>query len=393
MRTTAARQCAVGSPTPGGTFKQYLNMLSIPSLRRLFALALLGCASLSSPLAVAQTPVATGPTAALTGAGSSAAAPVYGAWAREYAKEHGEALSYAPIGSGAGMAKIRAGEVDFGSSDVIAARHELDRDGLVMFPTVITGVVPVVNLPRVAPNALRLSGEVLAKIFLGEITQWDAAPIKALNPELKLPGLPIRRIVRADGSGTTYHFGDYLGRVSPAWKQRYPVANRLDWAGDVYAVKGSGEVSKTVRATPGAIGYIDYNYVLADGLTGVSMKNADGQFVSAGVEGFREAVTRSAWFSEGDFSASINDAPGAKTWPLTMGTYIALPRVSKSAERTERTLRFIIWAYLRGDALAREARFVPLPAKVQASAYKEISKVSAGNGESLGVKVLNSLVR
>ncbi len=360
--------------------------MSITLFGRVAALGLLSLASLFPRLAAAE-------ATALTGAGSSAAAPVYKAWALEYAKQHGDALDYAAVGSSAGMARIRAGEVDFGGSDVIAAQKELEKDGLVMIPTVITGVVPVVNLPRVAPNALRLSGDVLAAIFLGEITQWDAAPIKALNPELKLPNLPIRRIVRADGSGTTYHFSDYLSRVSPAWKQRHGAASKLDWAGEVLAVKGSAEVSKTVRATVGAIGYIDYNDVQADGLAGVSMKNADGQFVVAGVEGFREAVTRSAWYNQGDFSASISDGPGAKTWPLTMGTYIALPRVSKSSERTERTLRFIIWSYLRGDALARDARFVPLPAKVQASAYKEISKVSSPNGESLGVKVLNALVK
>ncbi|MEK8032713.1 phosphate ABC transporter substrate-binding protein PstS [Ideonella sp. DXS29W] len=334
----------------------------------------------------------TAPVAPLSGAGSSAAAPIYSAWGREYAKLRGDSLDYAPIGSSAGMAKIRAGEVDFGSSDVIAPRQELERDGLVMFPTAVTGVVPVVNLPRVAPRALRLSGEVLARIFLGDITQWDAAPIQMLNPELKLPALPIRRIVRADGSGTTYHFGDYLGRVHAAWKQRHPAATKLEWAGEVTAVKGSAEMAKAVRATAGAIGYVDYNYVVSEGLVDVSLKNADGHFVAAGVDSFREAVMNSAWFREGDFFATINDVPGTRTWPITMGTYMALPRVPKSRERAERTLSFIVWAYLRGDALAREARFVPLPAKVQASAYREISKVSTGSGELLGVKVMNSLL-
>src|SRR5262249_23797656 len=160
-------------------------------------------------------------------------------------------LAYDPVGSGGGMARIRKREVDFGASDVIASKADLDRDGLVMFPTVITGVVPVVNLPHVAPNAMRFSGEVLAGIFLGEITQWDAPEIKALNPALALPHQSIRIVARADGSGTTFHFADYLSRVSPAWKQRYGVANRFDWPAGTMAVKGSGEVSKTVRATPG----------------------------------------------------------------------------------------------------------------------------------------------
>ena len=329
----------------------------------------------------------------LSGAGSSAAAPVYRVWAREYAKDGGEPLSYAPVGSGAGMGSIRKREVDFAGSDIISARAELERDGLVMFPTVITGVVPVVNLPRIAPNAMRLTGDVLARIFLGEITQWDAPPIRDLNPALALPSLPIRLVVRADGSGTTYHFSEFLSHVSPLWQQRFGVGSKFNWSADVLAVNGSGEVSKAVRATPGAIGYIDFNYVLDDGLSGVAMKNADGQFVVAGVEGFREAVRHSAWFSDGDFWAPIDNAPGPRSWPITMGTYVAVPRVAAQADRTERALRFITWGYLHGDALAREAKFVPLPDKVQASAYREISKVSSGSGERLGAKVLATLVK
>jgi len=329
----------------------------------------------------------------LSGAGSSAAAPVYKIWAAEYAKDHGEPLAYEPVGSGAGMARIRKREVDFGASDVIASKAELDKDGLVMFPTVITGVVPVVNLPHVAPNAMRLSGDVLARIFLGEITQWDAPELKALNPGLALPSQPIRLVVRADGSGTTYHFSDYLSRISPAWKQRFGVASRFDWPAGTMAVKGSAEVSKAVRATAGSIGYIDYNYVVDDGLAGVSMKNADGRFVVAGVEGFRDAVKNSAWFARGDFFAEINDAPGPRTWPITMGTYIAVPRIPAADGSTQRALRFVIWAYLHGDALARQAKFVPLPDKVQASAYREIARISNERGEAIGAQVLGQVVR
>jgi phosphate transport system substrate-binding protein len=329
----------------------------------------------------------------ISGAGSSAAAPVYKVWAAEYAKDQGDQLSYEAIGSGAGMAKIRKREADFGASDVIASKAELDRDGLVMFPTVITGVVPVVNLPHVAPGAMRLTGELLAKIFLGEVAQWNAPEIRALNPELNLPAERIRLVVRADGSGTTYHFSDYLSQVSPAWKQRLGVASKFDWPAAVTAVKGSGEVSKTMRATVGAIGYIDYNYVLDDALCGVAMRNAAGQFVQAGVEGFREAVTHSAWFTSGDFFAEINNAPGAKTWPMTMGTYVAVPRVAARGSGTERALRFVTWAYLHGDALARQAKFVPLPDKVQASAFREIAKIAGSQGEPVGVKLLGQLVK
>src|SRR6201985_2469137 len=236
----------------------------------------------------------------ITGAGSSAAAPVYKIWPAEYAKAKGTTLDYAPVGSGAGMTKIIKHEVDFGASDFIASAADLKKNDLVMFPTVITGVVPIVNIGKVGANQLHLTGDVLGRIFAGQLTQWDAPEIKALNPGLKLPARAIRVVARADGSGTTYHFSDYLARTSPAWKAKYGVANHFDWPAGTLAVKGSGEVAKTVQATEDSIGYIDYNYVLDDDLVGVAMKNTDGQFVTASVEGFHQAVMHSTWYSSGD---------------------------------------------------------------------------------------------
>ena len=239
---------------------------------------------------------------------------------------------------------------------------------------------------------LHLTGDVLGRIYTGRITQWNAPEIKALNPDLKLPAHPIRLIARADGSGTTYHFSDYLSRTCADWKAKYGVASHFDWIAGTLAVKGSGEVSKAVRATPDALSYIDYNYMVDDDLTAVSMRNAAGRYVTADVEGFREAVMHSAWYSDGDFSGEINDLPGQKTWPITMGTYIAIPRVAPAGARTEGALRFITWAYLHGDSLARQARFVPLPEKVQASAYREISRVSGAHGELLGARLMGNLL-
>src|ERR1700750_1980558 len=191
----------------------------------------------------------------ITGAGSSAAAPVYKIWAAEYAKAKGTTLDYAPVGSGAGMARINKHEVDFGASDIIASAADLKKNDLVMFPTVITGVVPIVNIGKVGANQLHLTGDLLGRIFAGQVTQWDAPEIKALNPGLKLPSRAIRVVARADGSGTTYHFSDYLARTSPAWKAKYGVAaNHVDWPAGTLAVKGSGEVAKTVQATEDAIG-------------------------------------------------------------------------------------------------------------------------------------------
>ena len=332
----------------------------------------------------------------INGAGSSAASPVYRIWATEYAKSHATALVYDPVGSGAGMARINKREVDFGASDIIASAADLKKNGLVMFPTVITGVVPVVNVARIPSNGLRLTGDVLARIFLGQIVQWDAPEIRALNPDAKLPGRPIRLVVRADGSGTTYHFSDYLSRANAAWKQKYGVASHFAWPAGVIAVKGSAEVSKAVRATPDSISYIDYNYMVDDGLAAVSMKNADGRFVEANTDTFHEAVMHSTWYATGDFSTEINDLAGPRSWPITMGTYIAIPRVVANGERTERTeraLQFITWAYLNGDTLARQAKFVPLPGRVQASAYAEIAKVSTESGESIGVKLMGNLLK
>ena len=328
----------------------------------------------------------------ISGAGSSAAAPVYKIWAAEYAKAKGTTLDYAAIGSGAGMSKIYKHEVDFGASDVIASAADLKKNDVVMFPTVITGVVPVVNIARIGANQLHLTGDVLGRIFAGQITQWDAPEIKALNPALKLPARAIRVVARADGSGTTYHFADYLSRTSPAWKAKYGVANHFDWPAGTLAVKGSGEIAKTVQATEDSISYVDYNYVLDADLTAVAMRNADGQFVSASVDAFHQAVMHSTWYATGDFSTEINDLPGAGTWPITMGTYVAVPRVAAAGDRAERTLRFLTWAYLHGDSLARQAKFVPLPERVQASAYREISRVVSANGQSLGAKTMGNLV-
>jgi phosphate transport system substrate-binding protein len=352
--------------------------------RFILSLALVG--------AVLAGPARAAATDSITGAGSSAAAPVYRIWGSEYAKARGTLLEYAPVGSGAGMARINKHEVDFGASDVIASAADLKKNDLVMFPTVITGVVPVVNIGKVGPNQLHLTGDLLGRIFAGLVTQWDAPEIKALNPGLKLPAHAIRVVARADGSGTTYHFSDYLSRTSPAWKAKYGVASHFDWPAGTLAVKGSGEVAKTVQATEDSIGYIDFNYVLDNDMTGVSVKNADGQWTSASVEGFHQAVMHSTWYTSGDFSTELNDLGGPGSWPITMGTYVAVPRIAVAGDRAERTLRFLTWAYLHGDSLARQAKFVPLPERVQASAYREISRVLGTHGESLGAKTMGQLV-
>lgn len=327
----------------------------------------------------------------LAGAGSSAAAPVYKKWAQEYQRSGGELIEYDPVGSGAGMTSIKKQQVDFGASDVIATKSDLSKAGLVMFPTVISGVVPVVNLPKLRTQ-IRLDGAALARIFLGEITHWDAPEIAALNPGESFPNMPIRVVCRSDGSGTTYHFSDYLSKLSPQWKSRFGVANKHEWPSSFIAVKGSGEVSRTMRNTAGAIGYIDYNYVIEDGLVGAQLRNSAGNFVSASTESVKSAVVKSRWYSEGDFSETLTNMSGPDSWPIAMGTYIAVHKVSGDTARAARTLRFFTWAFANGNALASQAKFVPLPAIVQAKAFREISSIVGSKGEMIGFEALKVLI-
>ena len=324
----------------------------------------------------------------IKGAGSTAAAPIYAVWAENYRKVSETQLDYDAIGSGGGMARIRERKVDFGASDVSPSPADLQKDGLVAVPTVVTAAVPVVNIPGVGRGQLRLTGEVLAKIFLGQVAAWNAPEIRELNPKLKLPATPIHVVVRADGSGTTYHFTDYLAKVSPEWAGARGVKSQFEWPPQFAAVKGSGEVARVVKTTPGAIGYIDYNYVVDQDLSFAQLRNSEGQFVSPSPEAFASAVRNSDWNRRGDFSGGITNMPGTATWPITMGTYVVFPRVSKSPEATLAALRFLTWGYLNGDSLARVAKFVPLPQLVQSRAYAEIAKIVDDKGNALGLQTL-----
>ncbi|CAJ0728081.1 phosphate ABC transporter substrate-binding protein PstS [Ralstonia mannitolilytica] len=335
-------------------------------------------------VAAAGLPVVAG--AQVRGAGSTAAAPVYRVWSTGYAAASGVTLSYDAVGSGEGLKRIRAGDVDFGASDVPLSAAEASKAGLVCVPSVVTGAVPFVNVPGVPRGQLKLTGELLAQIFLGKVETWDAPELRALNPGMTLPKLKIHPVVRADGSGTTYHFTDYLSAVSPEWKATYGARSTVSWPAGFTAAKGSTDVVKAVQATPGAIGYVDYNYVVDNDLNGVQLRNAAGRFVSGQVSGFREAVLQSAWNRKGDFTAPLVNLPGAETWPITMGTFIIVPAVSRSGTRTLAALKFLTWGYFHGDELAARAKFVPLPERVQASAYRELSRVTDASGTPIGLQ-------
>jgi phosphate transport system substrate-binding protein len=324
----------------------------------------------------------------ISGAGSTAAAPIYRIWAREYEKSSGTQLAYEAIGSSAGLKKIKAGEAAFGASDVAPPEAELAADGLTLFPVAITGIAPVVNLPHVADGQLRLTGDVLARIFMGDIQKWSAPEIRQLNPGVALPDMPIKVIARADGSGTTYNFADYLSKVHPAWKERLGVKSQVAWGPGVTAVKGSDGVVKAVKETAGAIGYVDYGYVTENKLAAASLRNEDGEFVRPGTQGFQAALAFSDWTSKGVFTGTLTAQHGKASWPITMGTFIVVPRVSAKPEQTQAALKFFVWAFSHGDALVQQASFVRLPDRVQASAFKAITSVKDKSGKPLGLSLL-----
>jgi phosphate transport system substrate-binding protein len=324
----------------------------------------------------------------ISGAGSSAAAPIYRIWAREYQKVTGNVLAYEAVGSSAGLKKIRAGDTGFGASDVAPTEAELASDQLVVFPVAITGIAPVVNLPKIGDGQLRLTGDLLARIYMGTINHWSAPEIRQLNPGLALPDLPIRVVGRSDGSGTTFNFTDYLSKASPAWKAHYGAKTAVAWPTGFTGAKGSDGVVSAVRETVGAIGYVDFGYVAENQLAAVQIRNDDGEFVRPDVRSFQAALANSDWVSKGTFSTTLTAKAGKSTWPITMGTFIIVPRVSEKPEQTQAALKFFVWAFNHGDALVQQASFVRLPDRVQAAAFKAISGVRAKSGKAIGFSVL-----
>ena len=360
-------------------------------MKKIHATWLLCLALGSTHQALAQAPAPSpAPAQAVTGAGSSAAAPIYRSWAKAYTKASGHNVAYESVGSSAGMKKIQEQSVGFGATDVHPPEKELVDKGLIALPVAITGIAPVVNLPKVASGQLRLTGEVLSRIFMGEIRQWNAADIAALNPGLALPDLPIRVAVRSDGSGTTYNFADYLGKVNAKWKSTYGAKTSIAWPEGVVAFKGSEGMAKGVQATVGAIGYVDFGYVGDYGLTTVQMKNAEGAFVKPAIDAFRAALNHSEWSHSGTFNTTLTEKPGKATWPITMGTFVVVPMVAPDTEQTAQALRFIVWSYMHGDQLVQENNFVRLPVRVQASAFKLITTVRDKSGKPLGLSLLST---
>jgi phosphate transport system substrate-binding protein len=296
----------------------------------------------------------------VTGAGASFPAPIYGKWAEAYNQATGHRINYQSVGSGAGIKQINAKTVDFGASDMPLKDEDLVAFGLIQFPTVIGGVVPVINVKGVTPGRLELTGAVLADIYLGRITKWNDAAIRGLNPDIALPDETITSVHRADGSGTSFIFTNYLSKTSADWKARVGEGTAVDWpsAGAV-AGKGNEGVAQYVQRLPNSIGYVEYAYARQNKMNYVRMKNRAGTFVAPDDGTFKAAAAGADWSRS--FYQVLTDQPGKDAWPLTGATFILMHEVQDKPGQAAAALKFFDWAYAHGDKAAADLDYVALP--------------------------------
>jgi phosphate transport system substrate-binding protein len=311
-------------------------------------------------VAIATTVAANAFAADVTGAGASFVYPIMSKWSSEYAKSTGKKVNYQSIGSGGGIAQIKAGTVDFGSSDAPLKPEELDKFGLTQFPSVIGGVVPVINVPGIASGALKLDGEALANIFLGKITKWNDPAIVALNGGVQLPDSKITVVHRSDGSGTTFNFVNFLSKVSPEWKTKVGEGTAVKWPVGIGG-KGNEGVAAYVKQIKGGIGYVELSYALQNKMAYSRMKNAAGNFVLPSDESFQAAAANADWKNAKDFYLVMTNAPGEKSWPITATNFILMYKQPKNAAGAKNAKEFFTWAYANGDASAKALDYVPLP--------------------------------
>jgi phosphate transport system substrate-binding protein len=296
----------------------------------------------------------------ITGAGSSFAAPIYGKWAEAASAPTGLKLNYQSIGSGAGINQVNNRTVDFGASDMPVAAADLATHKLMQFPTVIGGVVMVVNIPGIEANKLKLTGEVISEIYLGKITKWNDPKITALNAGLTLPSLAIAPVYRADGSGTTFVFTDYLSMKDADWKSTVGSSTSVKWpAGN--GAKGSEGVSAVVRQVKGGIGYVESAYAAQNHLTTTLMRNKAGHDVAPDMESFAAAAASADWKSVQNFAIDLNDEPGDKSWPIESATFVLVPTDAANPAQTAAVLKLFDWAFSNGDKIATDLLYIPLP--------------------------------
>jgi phosphate transport system substrate-binding protein len=311
---------------------------------------LLGCVG---PWAVAAGSV-------VHGAGATFPFPVYARWAEAYRSETGVDVRYAPVGSGAGVLQLERKTVDFGASDMPLAAPELESFGLLQFPAIIGGVVPVVNITGIKPGDLRLSGQVLADIYLGNIRKWNEPAIAELNPDLDLPDENITVVHRADASGTTFLWSDFLSSTNAEWREKIGTGSVVEWPAGVAATGNEG-VASSVQRTRVSIGYVEYAYAKQHNLSDVSVRNRDGFFVRPGKASFEAAAMSARWQRASDLSQVLVDEAGSASWPITGASFIIVPKRSDDACSALQTLRFFDWAFRRGRTMAAALDYVPIP--------------------------------
>lgn len=296
----------------------------------------------------------------VTGAGSSFVFPVISKWATEYSAKSGNKVNYQSIGSGGGIAQIKAATVDFGASDAPLKAEDLQAAGLGQFPSVIGGIVPIINVEGIEEGKLELDGKTLADIFQGKITKWNDPAITKLNPGLKLPDANITSVHRSDGSGTSFNFTNYLSKVSPEWKSAIGEGSAVQWPGGVGG-KGNEGVATYVKQIKNSIGYVEFAYAKTNKINYAKLQNAAGKVVEPGAKSFAAAAATADWASAKDFNLIMTNAPGAEAWPITATTWIIMYKQPKKAEESKAAFDFFKWSLESGQAHAESLDYVPLP--------------------------------
>ena len=318
-----------------------------------------------------------------TGAGATFPAPLYSKWASDYNKATGVKVNYQSVGSGAGIKQIEAKTVDFGASDMPLKDEDLKAKGQMQFPTVIGGVVPVINVQGIKPGELKLNGQVLGDIYLGKITKWNDPAIKALNPTLALPDAAIAPVRRADGSGTTFIFTNYLSKANAEWKSKVGEGTAVNWPVGAGG-KGNEGVAAFVGRLPNSIGYVEYAYVKQNKMNYALMQNRDGNFVTPDDDAFKAAAAGADW--EKSFYQILTDQPGKGAWPLSGATFILMQKTQDKPVNAATTLKFFDWAYKTGDKTAADLDYVPMPDNVKQAIYKSWGEIKDKAGKPVAYK-------
>ena len=329
--------------------------------------------------ASAVTLISAAHAADITGAGATFPYPIYAKWAEAYKKVTNVGLNYQSIGSSGGIRQIRAKTVTFGATDAPVPGAELDKDGMVQFPAIIGGTVPIINLDGFKPGELRITGEILAEVFMGNILKWNDAKLAALNPGKKLPDQNITVVHRADGSGTTFNFTDYLSVASKSWAEKVGKGAAVKWpAASSVGGKGNEGVAANVARVKGSIGYVEYAYVKKNNLNFMQLRNKDGNYVSPDDKTFAAAAAGADWFSVPGMGLSIVDQKGAQTWPISTASFILMYKSPADKAASQEALKFFDWAFKNGKNLALELDYVPLPDsltdQIRAKVWNQIAK-------------------